>query len=220
MKRIHYLFLLIPFAGFARAEAPAAPLPTFLLVSPQGMDTTLVHRVQTWMVTNLHYQVRSLSLPAWQGTNASEQIEALKSLPGNNDLLMVVLAERLDEGKHAVLLNDHAAGFIHVTMLASDNPETYARRLERQAMRLVAFAFGVPPQPMPFCALAPYQTIEELDRIGRGFSPPAMAQYRQKLVELQLPLSPAGQRLLPDVRISMPAFPPMPAPPLPPPVQD
>ena len=219
MKRF-LLFCLIPLLGFARAETPAAPLPTFLLVSPQGMDTTLVHRVQTWMATNLHYQVRSLSIPAWQGTNASEQIEVLQSLPGDNDLLMVVLANRLDAGKHAVLINEHAAGFINVPLLASENPETFARRLERQAMRLVAFALGVPPQPMPFCALAPYQSIEELDRIGRGFSPPAMAMYRQKLVELQLPLSPAGQALLPDVRITMPAFPSMPAPLPPPPVQD
>lgn len=197
------------------SKAEDQPYPSYLLIAPQGMDTALVSRVQVWMATNLHYEVHLKVLPSWDGSNALEQAESLAALPGPQDLVTVVLANRLDEGKHAVLVPGEAMGFINVPLLATDPFETYARRLERQAIRIVGYILGVPPQPMPFCALAPYNDLQELDRIGRGFSPPAMATYRSNLEELGLPLTPAGKRLLPAVKINMPVMPTMPVMPVP-----
>lgn len=205
MKNVALCLLLC--LGLASADEPG-DLPEFLLVAPETMAEAPVNRVRDWMRANLHYEVRVLHLPAWEGQTASEQMEALKeSLPADGILVTVVMAERLEEGKHAVILPDRMLGFIHVPLLYKTEEEPQFRRLERQAMRIVGFSLGVPPQPMPFCALAPYATLEELDRMGRGFSPPAMAQYRARLVELNIPLSPDAERLLPNVRINLPSFP-------------
>lgn len=200
----HLLTCLLFFVGLSVFGEEEVVLPHYLLVAPEGMDEAPVERVQTWMASNLHYEVRLLRLPAWEGEIAEEQSEALKDLPTEDVIATVVMAETLDEGKHAVLIPDRSLGFIHVPLLYEEASETHLRRLDRQAIRIVGFSLGVPPQPMPFCALAPYNTVEELDRIGRGFSPPAMAQYRSQLVKKGFPLSPDAEKYLPDVQVRMP----------------
>lgn len=197
------LLTCLSFAGAGEGGG----LPRFRLAAPETMPDAPVERVRQWMFANLHYEVDLIRLPPWEGETAAEQMAALSALPADNVLVTVVLAERLEEGRHAVILPDQMTGFIHVPLLLEQHEERDFRRLERQAMRIVGFALGVPPQPLPFCALAPYRTLEELDRMGRGFSPPAMAQYRARLVERGIPLSPEAERLLPNVRVTPPVFP-------------
>jgi len=198
------LSCLLFFVGLSVFGEEEENLPHYLLVAPEGMEEAPVDRVRNWMASNLHYEVRLLRLPSWEGESSGEQAEALNALPAENVIATVVMAETLEEGKHAVLIPDRRLGLIHVPLLYQEASETHLRRLDRQAIRIVGFSLGVPPQPMPFCALAPYQTVEELDRIGRGLSPPAMAQYRRQLIENGFPLSPDAERLLPDVRVRMP----------------
>jgi hypothetical protein len=201
------LAILLTVCSLVSGAGEEAVPHRFLLVAPESMADAPVERVRDWMKSNLHYAVEVLRLPAWAGETAEEQMEALSGLPEAHILVTVVMAERLDEGRHAVILPERMLGFIHVPVLFGSEEERDFRRLERQAMRIAGFSLGVPPQPMPFCALAPYRTLEELDRLGRGFSPPAMAQYRSRLVELEIPLSPDAERLLPNVRVNMPALP-------------
>jgi hypothetical protein len=202
-----YLLILLTAWVFLAGADEVAVLPRFLLVAPETMPDPPVERVRDWMLANLHYEVDLVRLPAWEGDSAGEQMEALAVLPVENVLVTVVMAERLEEGKHAVILPERMTGFIQVPLLFEEENERDFRRLERQAMRIAGFSLGVPPQPMPFCALAPYRTLEELDRMGRGFSPPAMAQYRAQLVARGIPLSPDAERLLPNVRVNPPDFP-------------
>lgn len=179
-------------------------MPRFMLVAPERMADAPVERVREWMQRNLHYEVKVLRIPAWAGETAAEQLAELSELPAESVLVTVILTERLEEGRHAEIIPERRLGFMQVPVLFEGETERDFRRLERQAMRIVGFSLGVPAQPMPFCALAPYRTLEELDRMGRGFSPPAMAQYRSRLVELGIPLSPEAERLLPDVRVNLP----------------
>jgi len=201
---------LILFGLIALLRADEAPLPHYLLVAPASMDALPVERVQGWMQANLHYPVQVLRRDDWEGESAEAQAEALLPLPTDAVIVTVVLSARLDEGKHAVILPDAKIGFVNVPLLLEDSTaEKELRRLDRQAMRIVGFTLGIPPQPMPFCALAPYRSLEELDRMGRGFSPPAMALYRSQLVKHGIPLSEEAEKLLPDVRVNLP-IPPQP----------
>lgn len=201
--------LMLFFWGAAVAEEGAV-LPVYRLVAPESMAEVPVERVRAWMASNLHYEVEVVRIPSWAGETAAEQAEALPAFAGEREVLVtVVMAERLEAGRHAVILPERMLGFMNVPLLLEEGTEAELRRLERQAMRIAGFSLGVPPQPMPFCALAPYGTMEELDRIGRGFSPPAMAQYRARLVALGIPLSPDAARLLPDVRVRFPDLPEM-----------
>lgn len=205
MKTLRILILLLPVLLWADE-----PAHRFLLVAPLNMADAPVERVQGWMASNLHYPVEVIRLPDWGGETAAEQAEALAELPREGVIVTVVMSTRLEEAKHAVILPERMLGVMNVAVLLEGGEERDLRRLDRQAIRIVGFALGVPPQPIPFCALAPYRTTAELDQIGRGFSPPAMAQYRAALVERNIPLSPEAERHLPDVRVRVPAPPPRP----------
>lgn len=204
-------FLLI--AAVFPLRADTEPEHHFLLVAPDTMEEKPVERVREWMTANLHYPVRVVRPEAWEGETAAEQFANLPELERAQVIATVVLSLQLEEGRHAVLIPDERLGFVNVPLLYQEDSEQTLRRLDRQAIRIVGFSLGVPPQPMPFCALAPYNSMEELDRIGRGFSPPAMAQYRAQLLAHDIPLSEDAERLLPDVRVRMPAPPPAEVPP-------
>lgn len=205
LMKLLLIFFTVCSLVFGAGEEPVAH--RYLLVAPESMADAPVERVRDWMARNLHYPVEVLRLPAWEGITAEEQMTELAALPEEKILVTVVMAERLDAGRHAVILPERMLGFIQVPILLEAEEEMYFRRLERQAIRIVGFTLGVPPQPMPFCALAPYRTLEELDRMGRRFSPPAMAQYRTQLTERGIPLTPDAERLLPNVRVNPPVFP-------------
>lgn len=210
-------YTLLVFASALHAGTPATDAAwkqhTFLLISPTSLDTAVVSRVQVWMETNLHYQVRSICLEAWKGQDSVSQVTALAPhfLPG--DIAVVILTDRLENPKsHAIIIPEVPVGLVNVPVLRTDDHEKFCRRLERQAMRIVGFKLGLEPTPMPFCALAPYTTLTQLDQMGRGFSPPAMAGYRAALEDRNLPLSPAAEQRLPAALHSkMPSIPSMPA---------
>lgn len=175
-------------------------LPSYLVVAPEGMEDRLVERVQEWMSTNLHYETRVERLPDWEVAPGVDQItEVLKKIesPG---MVTVILSNHLGDGQHALVDPERRAGVVNVPLLVPEVEEKTLRRLDRQAMRIVGFSLGIPPQPIPFCSLYPYKTLDQLDQIGRGFSPPAMALYRRQLQKKGFPLSPEADKRLPKVK--------------------
>jgi hypothetical protein len=199
-----FLFCLCFLSCFVQADES---LPAYLVIAPEGMDDAIVNRVQGWMQTNLYYEVKVKRLPEWEGDTGQEQIEAVMAKAGNPGMVTVILAPELPENQHAFLVPDQRVGIVNVGLLAPEVNEKTLRRLDRQAIRIVGFSLGISPQPIPFCALYPYKSMQELDSIGRGFSPPAMALYRQQLEKNNIPLSPEAKKYLPNVTVKMPAPP-------------
>jgi hypothetical protein len=187
-----------------RAEEP---LPSYLVVAPEGMEERLVARVRDWMTANLHYDVRVERLPEWGKEDGAAQIEAVLGKVSAPGMVTVILSNHLPEDRHAVVDPKRMAGVVNVPLLVPEVNETTLRRLDRQAMRVVGFSLGIPPQPIPFCSLYPYRDLEQLDQIGRGFSPPAMALYRKQLLAKGFPLSPEAARRLPNVSVKAPEKP-------------
>lgn len=179
-------------------------LPSYLVVAPEGMEDRVVERVRDWMSTHLHYEVRVERVPAWEAAPGAEQISAVFKRVDAPGMVTVILSDHLPEGQHALVDPERMAGVVNVPLLVPEVEEKTLRRLDRQAMRIVGFSLGIPPQPIPFCSLYPYRTLEQLDQIGRGFSPPAMAQYRKQLQEKGFPLSPEAEKRLPKVKVGAP----------------
>jgi hypothetical protein len=157
------------------------------------------------MESNLYYDVQVKTLQAWEGDSGPEQLDSVLDRLDATGIVTVILSGRLlPEGQHAYVDPERKAGVVNVGLLVPEVEEKTLRRLDRQAIRIVGFSLGVPPQPIPMCALYPYRTIEELDRMGRGFSPPAQALYRKQLLAAGIPLSPEAEKRLPNVEIRMP----------------
>jgi hypothetical protein len=194
-------FLALAIWSLITALRAEEPLPSYLVVAPEGMDEQVVTRVQDWMTRNLYYEVRVERVPEWKPAAAADQMTAVLEHVDSPGMVTVILAHQLPEGQHAVVDPARMAGVVNVSLLVPEINETTLRRLDRQAMRTVGFSLGIQPQPIPFCCLYPYQNMEQLDQIGRGFSPPAMALYRKQLQAKGFPLSPKAEKTLPKVTV-------------------
>ncbi|MFA7368455.1 MAG: hypothetical protein WC334_02305, partial [Kiritimatiellales bacterium] len=42
------------------------------------------------------------------------------------------------------------------------------------------FSFGLPPTPDPFCVTRDYNSLEDLDSMGRNFSPPWQGRFAEE----------------------------------------
>jgi len=70
-------------------------------------------------------------------------------------------------------------------------------------MRAAAFVFELPPTPDPFSVTRDYRSLEDLDRMGRNFSPPWQGRFADEAAKRGLRLSSGGARkgdLQPAVR--------------------
>jgi hypothetical protein len=201
-------FLLSVLWCVCAALAVADEMPSYLVVAPEGMDHELVDRVSSWMENNLFYPVRVQRVAPWAKTSGEDQITRILSQIESPGMVTVILTDYLPEEKHALIQPERMAGLIHVPLLVPEIKETTLRRLDRQAIRVVGFCLEIPPQPIPFCALHPYQTMDELDAMGRGFSPPAMAFYRKQLQVKGFALSPEAAENLPEITLPLIPSPP------------
>ncbi len=185
--RILALFLLC-----VSSSLMAEALPYFQLVAPESMDEDVVARAKQWMEKNLYYEVKLVRVKEWP-----EEQEAWIQEQKGEALVCIGLSPDLGSDKHAWMDAKSDVGLVNTKILLPEVSEKTLRRLDRQLIRIVGFSLDIPPQPIPFCALYPYKNMEQLDQIGRGFSPPAMAQYRAALESRELPLSEQAQKLLP-----------------------
>jgi len=206
MRVFCYVLSLLLFTPLLSAEEVTAH---YALIAPKEMDDRVVNRVEKWMTSNLHYAVKVERPEAWKIGEAPAQLdEVIQEQPEDRIATVVLTPTLLPAEQHAFVDPKRRAGIIHVDLLVPTVEEKTLRRLDRQAMRVVGFALGLPPQPIPFCCLYPYRSLEELDAIGRGFSPPAQALYRKQLVEKGIPLTKAARERLPNVNVKMPKPPP------------
>jgi predicted Zn-dependent protease len=81
---------------------------------------------------------------------------------------------------------------INTQPLYTDDAEKFARRLERQVMRAAAFSFGLTPTPDPFCVTRDYSSLEDLDSMGRNFSPPWQGRFAEEATKRGFILSEAA----------------------------
>lgn len=190
-------------------EDPGTAARPFALVNQSSLDAAVVARVRDWAQTQLSVKVVIQEADKAQGS-LEEQIRSLGEAipPGIWGVILFVDSQGEDAVHGVVLAKERVAG-VNVAALRVDDPdaETLARRLERCLVRNLAFMLEVPPAPDPFCATRPYRSLEDLDRMGRNFSPPTLQDFQRRAHA-------AGAALLdsPLLMIDVP-----PAAPLPPP---
>jgi len=59
-------------------------------------------------------------------------------------------------------------------------------------MRAAAFLFEMPPTPDPFCVTRDYRSLEDLDRMGRNYSPPWQGRFAKEAASRGLEPLPSG----------------------------
>ena len=193
MKTI--LLLMLCLSGLLlRAEeastAPSSQFDTLRVVVAGSTGTSVVARVTTFFRTAfpLSVQVENVALPEGLDLVGAAKLGGSAS----NDYLKVVLFDApAAEQRHGLFDPTNRVMTLNTTVLRHDNPETFARRLDRQLTRGMCFSLGMPTCPNPMCGLFPYKDLAELDMIGRGACPPCQFRAndaaKQKGVLLKFP---------------------------------
>ncbi|MDI6773897.1 MAG: hypothetical protein QME60_00660 [Verrucomicrobiota bacterium] len=112
----------------------------------------------------------------------------LAGLIGQDNICLLALANLPDkkDSRNAVFAS-HGVAMLNVASLkpsattGKDAAESYARRVEKESVRLVAMLLGVDPCPMPLCALRLTKDEEGLDAKGRNACPPCQGKIEKTL---------------------------------------
>lgn len=181
------LFLLV--AGCS----PAPQTKAITLVNAAAVDAALLERIRAFAEKELHVPVRTLEKPKLAGKDNFQALEkAALRIKTDADVEFIVLAGINGEEKHLAVFEKDGIALINSQPLYTDDAEIFARRMERQVMRAAAFTFGMPPTPDPFCVTRDYRSLEDLDRMGRNFSPPWMGRFADEAAKRGLEPPPPG----------------------------
>lgn len=151
------------------------------LVSCGQIDGVLLERVRAFAERELRVPVRAVEQPKWAGKKTLQSLEkAAGRMKTEADVTLMVLADLEQEPRHLIVNAASGTAWVNVLALRTDDAEKFARRIERQVMRAAAFCFGLTPTPDPFCVTRDYYSLDELDTMGRNFSPPWQGRFAEE----------------------------------------
>jgi hypothetical protein len=145
------------------------------LVNAAAVDAPLLERIRTFAEQELHVSVRTLEKPKLAGNKSFQALESKAKQVKTGT-----------EPQHLAVYPASGMAIINTQPLYTDDAEKFARRLERQVMRAAAFSLGLTPTPDPFCVTRDYSSLEDLDSMGRNFSPPWQERFAEEAIKLGL----------------------------------
>ena len=176
MRQRFFLLMGILLLSLGCSQAPLENAIT--LVNAAAVDAELLERVRVFAEEQLHVPVRTLEKPKLAGKESFQSLEkAALRVKTDADISFIVIAGFNDDEKHLEVYAEKGMAIINAQPLFTDEAEVFARRIERQVMRAAAFVFEMPPTPDPFCVTRDYRSLEDLDRMGRNYSPPWMGRF-------------------------------------------
>ncbi len=163
------------------------------LVNAAAVDADLLERVRVFAERELHVPVRAVENSKLVGRKNFQALEkAARRVKSDADVTLIVLSGFNEESKHLAVFPKSGIAVINTQPLYTDDEETFARRVERQVMRAAAFVFELPPTPDPFCVTRDYRSLDDLDRMGRNFSPPWQSRFADEAAKRGLLLLNSG----------------------------
>ena len=115
--------------------------------------------------------------------SAQKTAERLKKC---GDAIFIAITSIPENADHLTVSAENRTAIVNVAPLQTDDAQKFERRVERQVMRAAAFAVGLPPTPDPYCVTRDYSSLEDLDRMGRNYSPPWQGRFADEAAKLGL----------------------------------
>jgi predicted Zn-dependent protease len=168
------LGLILLCAGCAREPEEKA----ITLVNAAAVDAALLEQIRSFVQNEWQVPVRAKTLSKLAGKPGFRSLEsAARRVKSEDDVVLIVLAGFNGEPQHLNVFSNSGIAVVNVQPLYTDDAQRFALRVERQVMRAAAFSFGLPPTPDPFCVTRDYVSLEDLDRMGRNYSPPWQGRF-------------------------------------------
>ena len=171
-------------AAIARAQdpGPAAGADTsgvkkrIALVNVGGTDEPLFGRVLGQVNEVFHTTPKVLAPRKAVGSDSFDgELPPLEALVKDEIYCIVALIMAGEENdSYIAVYPNRKIAFVNARALmpADGDEEKYARRLEKETVRVVANLIGIPPAPDPRCATHAYRNDAGLDAKGNNLCPP------------------------------------------------
>ncbi|MBM4151998.1 MAG: hypothetical protein FJ220_00550 [Kiritimatiellaceae bacterium] len=174
-------FFVIGMAFFVAGCAETPQPKVITMVNAAAVDAPVLERVRAFAEKELHVPVRVVEQPKLASKSSFQELTtAAQRMKKESDVTLIVLARIEGDTQHLKVESSQGIAVVNVRILEVDDAEKFARRLERQMMRAVAFTFGFDPTPDPFCVTRDYSSLEELDTMGRNFTPPWQDRFAKE----------------------------------------
>lgn len=179
MRLIALLTIGLCLIGTGCAKAPREKAVT--LVNAAAVDAQLLERVRAFAEQELRVRVCAVENRKLAGKPDFQAMEkAARRIKTDADVCLIVLTGFNNDSQHLAIYAGTGIAVINMQPLYTAEAETFARRIERQVMRAAAFSLGLPPTPDPFCVTRDYHALEDLDAMGRNFSPPWQGRFAEE----------------------------------------
>ncbi len=154
------------------------------IINAAAVDAPLLERVRAFAEQELHVPVRALGKPDLAGKENFQALERdAQRVKTDADVTLIVLSGFKNESQYLMVYSNSSIAVVNIPPLYTDDAEKFGRRVERQVMRAAAFSFGLEPTPDPFCVTRDYDSLEDLDTMGRNFSPPWQGRFADEAVK-------------------------------------
>jgi predicted Zn-dependent protease len=159
----------------------AAPKEKAITIVNAGtVSPELLEQARAFAQQQLHVRVRLKENAALADQPDFQALEkAAVAAKDTNDVTFIVVTA-LDSDEHLKVYPESGVAIINTRPLRTEDADQFYRRVERMVMRAAAFCFELPPTPDPFCVTRDYRSLEDLDRMGRNYSPPWQGRYAKE----------------------------------------
>lgn len=160
---------------------------TITLCNVEAIEPQALEEIRAFAERELRVPVRSVQRSGWAGYVSPQDVATIaQEERADADVLLIVVV-RLDGAVDPLTVDaGRRLAVVNVQPLETEDPQRFTRRVERMVMRGAAFAIGLPPTPDPYCVTREYRSVEELDRMGRNYSPPWQGRFAEEAGKIGL----------------------------------
>jgi len=188
-----YTLLMITLAVLSSGCSRERAESRLLLVNAASVDADLLERIRSFAERELRIRVHAVRNPTLAGRADFESVvRAAQRTKKTQDVILIILAGVNGEERHLAVYPEKGMAVVNAQPLYTGDEERFARRMERQVMRAAAFTLGLSPTPDPFCVTRDYRSLEDLDTMGRNFSPPWQGRFAEEAARRGLGLADAS----------------------------
>lgn len=150
------------------------------ILNGADVESTTITAISTFIQKELSIGLRTGTTKAKSYKDLNSATDSISKMKRKGDACIIAFVQADDQSLHARYDTNRQVAVINTSVLKAENNDIYRKRLERQAMRSIAFLFGIEPAPDPYCVTRHYKDIKDLDQMGRNFTPPSQVEFRKK----------------------------------------
>jgi predicted Zn-dependent protease len=156
------------------------------VVNCAAVSPTMMKQAVDFAEAQLQFQLKEVAGENADCPDTESCITYVLKRKGASDAAVIGVVSTTNFALHQVLDTNRMAAVINVEYLKSDDEKTAVWRLQRMLLRSVAFLLGIPPAPDPRCVTRNYRSLEDLDSMGRNFTPPYNDLIRRRAYDLNV----------------------------------